>query len=157
MIANRTYKVVVAEDEIPILDNLVGKIKSLPLPFTIVGTATNSLDALDLIKEHKSDILITDIRMPIMDGLELTKEAKQVNPSLKIVIISGYSEFEYAQQSIRYGVTDYLLKPIKIETLEETLQNICRNLEKIYHDTTCNIITNQLSGKTNSKTLPYEF
>ena len=157
MIANRTYKVVVAEDEIPILDNLVGKIKSLPLPFTIVGTATNGLDALDLIKEHKSDILITDIRMPIMDGLELTKEAKQVNPSLKIVIISGYSEFEYAQQSIRYGVTDYLLKPIKIETLEETLQNICRNLEKIYHDTTCNIITNQLSGKTNSKTLPYEF
>jgi two-component system response regulator YesN len=63
--------------------------------------------------------------MPIMDGLELTKEAKQVNPSLKIVIISGYNEFEYAQQSIRYGVTDYLLKPIKIEALEETLQKIC--------------------------------
>ena len=62
MIENRTYKVVVAEDEIPILDNLVGKIKSLPLPFTIAGTAANGRDALDLIKKHKPDILITDIR-----------------------------------------------------------------------------------------------
>lgn len=157
MITNRTYKVVVAEDEIPILDNLVGKIKSLALPFSIVGTATNGGDALDLIKEHKVDILFTDIRMPIMDGLELTKEAKQVNPNLKIVIISGYNEFEYAQQSIRYGVSDYLLKPIKIETLEETCQKIYQNLEQSYHDTTCHIITNQLSGNTNSKTLPYEF
>ncbi len=157
MIENRTYKVVVAEDEIPILDNLVGKIKSLPLPFTIAGTAANGRDALDLIKKHKPDILITDIRMPIMDGLELTKEAKKVNSSLKVVIVSGYNEFEYAQQSIRNGVTDYLLKPIKIETLEETFQKIYQNLEKAYHDTTCHIITNQLSGKANSKTLPYEF
>lgn len=157
MIAKRTYKVVVAEDEIPILDNLVGKIKSLAWPFTIVGSATNGRDALDLIKEHKADILCTDIRMPIMDGLELTKEAKHVNPQLKIIIISGYNEFEYAQQSIRYGVTDYLLKPIKIETLEETFQKIYQNLEESYHDTTCHIITNQLSGNANSKTLPYEF
>jgi two-component system response regulator YesN len=79
MITDRTYKVVVAEDEIPILDNLVGKIKSLALPFTIVGTATNGLDALDLIKEHKSDILITDIRMPIMDGLTLFIFQKSYN------------------------------------------------------------------------------
>ncbi|WP_312103006.1 response regulator [Lachnoclostridium sp.] len=157
MITNRSYKVVVAEDEIPILDNLVSKIKSLSLPFHIVGTATNGKDALDLIKEYHADILFTDIRMPMMDGLELTKEAKEFNPNLKIVIVSGYNEFEYAQQSIRYGVMDYLLKPIKIETLEETSQKIYESLEKSYQDTTCHIITNQLSGKANSKTLPYEF
>lgn len=157
MISNRTYKVVVAEDEIPILDNLVGKIKSLAMPFTIVGTATNGKDALDLIQQHMADILFTDIRMPIMSGIELTKEAKLINTNIKVVIISGYNEFEYAQQSIRYGVSDYILKPIKIEALEETSKKIYQSLEETYHDITYNIITNQLSGNTNSKTLPYEF
>lgn len=157
MITNRSYKVVVAEDEIPILENLVGKINSLSLPFHIVGTATNGSDALALLKEYHADILFTDIRMPMMDGLELTREAREYNPNLKIVIVSGYNEFEYAQQSIRYGVTDYLLKPIKIETLLETSKKIYDFLEKSYQDTTCHIMTNQLSGKANSKTLPYEF
>lgn len=157
MITNRTYKVVIAEDEIPILENLVGKIKSLSLPFHIVGTATNGSDALDLVKEYHADLLFTDIRMPIMDGLTLTKEAKDYNPNLKIVIVSGYNEFDYAQQSIRYGVTDYLLKPVKIDTLEEISQKIFDSLEKNYQDTTCHIMTNQLSGNSNSKTLPYEF
>ena len=76
-----------------------------------VFVASDGEEALEMIRSQPIDILVTDIRMPGMDGLELTAEAKAINPDLKIIVISGHAEFELAQASIRLGVEDYLLNP----------------------------------------------
>ena len=86
----------------------------------VAGLAENGPEALELIERERPDILITDIRMPGCDGLELIRRAKELRPELEIVIISGYAHFEYAQTAIRYGVGNYLLKPIKKDELMET-------------------------------------
>ena len=81
------------------------------------------VQALELIKS-KRDILITDIQMPAMDGLALIKAAIQHNPALQVLVISGYSNFTYAQNAITMGVREYILKPIKIDQLKEALKRI---------------------------------
>lgn len=77
--------------------------------------ADNGNQALEYLQNHKVDILFTDIRMPRMDGLELIKLAKNENPNLKIIIYSGYADFAYAQSAINLEVSEYILKPIKVE------------------------------------------
>lgn len=91
------------------------------------GLAENGLEALELIKSREPDILITDIRMPGCDGLELIRSAKELMPDLEVVIISGYAHFEYAQKAMKYGAGYYLLKPIKQTELMETLVKIRKN------------------------------
>jgi YesN/AraC family two-component response regulator len=101
----------VVEDEALILDHLVSKIEALPLPLVVSATATNGEDAFRLIEQAPPDIVFTDIRMPLMNGLELSQRIHERYPSVAVVIISGYNEFEYARQALRYNVSDYLLKP----------------------------------------------
>lgn len=156
MSGNPNYRVVVAEDELPILENIVDKIHSLDFCFTVVGTATNGEDALEIIKQQQPHILFTDIRMPIMDGLELIKNALLIQPNLKIVIISGYDEFEYAQKAIRYGVTDYLLKPVKLARLSETAQKLYDSLRQSSAISEREIIASGLSGRISPHDLPSE-
>ncbi|MFD2115295.1 response regulator transcription factor [Paenibacillus yanchengensis] len=124
------YHVVIAEDEPLILDHIVQKISQATTQFQIVGTAHDGSDALALIKQYEPDILFTDIQMPEMDGLSLAALAKQICPHLEVVIISGYNDFSYAQQAIRIGVSDYLLKPIKMEQLEAIVTDITQRLNK---------------------------
>ncbi len=78
--------------------------------------------AWDFLKQEKVDLLLTDIKMPHMDGLELVRRAREKQPNLKIVIFSGYGDFSFAQEAIRYGVTDYILKPVDPEQFEKTIQ-----------------------------------
>lgn len=92
----------------------------------VIGGASNGAEAMELIKSHKPKILITDIKMPIMDGLELTKQAKEFDGSIKVILLSGYDEFSYAQEAIKLGAQEYLLKPAKIELLREAVE---RSLE----------------------------
>lgn len=127
----RIYKIVVAEDEPIILDNIKDKIVNTGLPFMVAGDAFNGLDALNVIESKKPEVVITDIRMPIMDGLRLIKEIKERYPDTHIVIISGYNEFDYARQAIRYGVKDYLLKPISTDSLKDVLLKIYDELEYV--------------------------
>lgn len=91
--------------------------------------ASDGEEALEIIKREQIDILVTDIRMPGMDGLELTSEAKALNEDLKIIVISGHAEFELAQASIRLGVEDYLLKPFRTERLFEVVEKAREKLE----------------------------
>lgn len=74
--------------------------------------ASNGKDALQILREEEIDLLLTDIKMPHMDGLELTSRVRELYPELPVVIFSGYSDFAFAQEAMRYGVTEYVLKPV---------------------------------------------
>lgn len=111
------YKVVVAEDEYFLLRGISRKISELCKGFTVIGEAPNGSAALELIEKSLPDIVVTDIRMPIMDGLDLIRNVTRYYPNMKIIIISGYSDFEYARQALKLGVVDYLLKPLEDENL----------------------------------------
>lgn len=119
-----TYKVLVVEDEYMIRENIVKKINTLKLNFEVIGQASNGQIALDFIQQNHPHIVLTDIKMPVMDGLLLAKKIYSVYPTIKIIIISGFSDFKFAQQAIRYGVHDFLLKPISEKDLLATLQKL---------------------------------
>ncbi len=117
-------KAIIADDEAHIcrLIQVLADWKSMDME--VVGLAANGMEALELIGRELPDIVITDIRMPGCDGLELIRRARELVPSIEFIIISGYAHFEYAQTAIQYGVAEYLLKPIKKEELTRTLQKI---------------------------------
>lgn len=127
--STKTYSIIVAEDEELLLENLIRKIKQLPLPFKIVAASQTGIQALELVDEHRPDILITDIRMPVMNGLELIQKVHEFYPFIYSVIISGYSDFEYARKAITLNVSDYLLKPIDPDELLKTLSNILHKIQ----------------------------
>lgn len=102
--------VIIADDDYLVIEDLKKSIQWKDLGYVVVGTATNGLDALRLVKQHKPDLLITDIIMPSMTGLELIEQARRLDPDMQILIISSYDEFEYAKSAITHGVADYLLK-----------------------------------------------
>ncbi|MGB4589965.1 MAG: response regulator [Clostridiaceae bacterium] len=122
-------KVVIADDEDRICRLIVKLIDWDALEMNVVGIAHNGIEAIELIKTLLPDIVITDIRMPGYDGLDMIMKAKEINEAIEFIIISGYGQFEYAQKALRYGVSDYLLKPIKKEELEKTLQKIKETLK----------------------------
>ena len=115
-------KVIIADDEERVCRLVQVLADWEALGMEVAGTASNGLEALELVKKIRPDILITDIRMPGCYGLELIQHAKEELPQLEIVIISGYAHFEYAQSAIKHGVGDYLLKPIQKQELMATLK-----------------------------------
>lgn len=117
-------KIVIADDEERICQLIEALIDCDALHMEVVGIAHNGLEACDLVQERNPDILITDIRMPGYSGLELIEKVKAQEENLEIIIISGYAHFAYAQTAIKFGVGDYLLKPISKEELTSTLQKL---------------------------------
>ena len=107
------YQIFVVEDELLIRQNIRKVIESMPGPFALCGEASDGEMALSMMQDLMPDIVLTDIRMPFLDGFELIQHAKAIMPWLKIVIISGYGDFEFAQKAISLGVDQYLLKPIR--------------------------------------------
>ena len=91
---------------------------------SLVGTASSGQEAIEMFKEIRPEIIMTDISMPEMDGLELSRNIKAIDAGIKIVIITGFREFDYAKQAIRIGVDDFLLKPIEQREVEELLIKI---------------------------------
>lgn len=117
----QSVKILVVEDEVILLNNICKKISAVSPDFEIVGKAFNGKDALEIIRQDRPDIVFTDIRMPIMDGLELARVLSEDYPDIAIVIISGYDDFAYARAALTYRVQNYLLKPVKLEELSELL------------------------------------
>ena len=117
-------KIFLAEDEVIVRETIKRMIPWEDLGFELVGEAADGEMALPLLLRQKPDLLITDIKMPFMDGLTLAKVAKKEIPGLKVVILSGYDDFNYAKQAINIGVEDYLLKPITKNALIERLIEI---------------------------------
>lgn len=127
--AERRFSFAIAEDEEKMRDYLARKVAELDPRFVCVGTAADGEEAVDLVECHMPDLLITDIKMPVLGGLELVKRIRRTNPDLRIVIVSGYSEFEYARTAIELGVDEYILKPVAVESLRETLRRVRIRLE----------------------------
>jgi two-component system response regulator YesN len=117
-------KVVVADDEEKVCQLICNLVDWPAFDMQIVGTAHNGLEALELVERLLPDLMVTDIRMPGCDGLDLIRRAKQLYDRLEFIIISGYGHFEYAQTAIKYGVGEYLLKPVKQEELASSLKKM---------------------------------
>lgn len=118
------YKVFLADDEMWISFGLKKLIEKSELPFQVIGEATNGVTTLEELEDKKPDVLFTDIRMPGLTGLELLEQINEKNLTVKVVLISGYGEFEYAQSALRMGVFDYLLKPVEQEQLNVVLMRL---------------------------------
>lgn len=97
--------------------------------FSIIGSAENGLEAVQLLKEHMVDLVISDIRMPGMDGLELAKHIHECYPDTETVLLTGYQDFTYASQAIRYGVKEYLVKPNSVEHILEVATGVYERLQ----------------------------
>lgn len=126
------YKVILVDDE----DQVRGRIKSFLEErddFVVVDSANNGVDALELVETHEPDVVITDIRMPFINGIELTKHLRRDYPNIKVAFISGYDEFEYAKEAIDLNVYTYLMKPVSQDDLHAFLDKLAATL-KDEHD-----------------------
>ena len=128
-------KVFLVDDEIVIREGIRNSFPWQQTDYQLVGEAPDGEIALPMIRDTKPDILITDIRMPFMDGLELCRVVRRQMPWIGIVILSGYDEFEYARQAIQLGVREYLLKPITARELRQVLDRISEQLRAEREDT----------------------
>lgn len=125
------YRVIIADDEPKVSKLIRSLIQWEALGLELVGVASDGLTALEMIGTLSPDIVITDIRMPGYDGIQLIEYAKGLKPETDFIIISGYRQFDYAQRAIRFGVEDYLVKPLKADEINGTLQKIiARYLER---------------------------
>lgn len=124
------YKLLIVEDEKWEREGLVDFLDWSELEINIVGAAANGVQGLKLAKEYQPDIIITDIKMPIMDGMEFTREVRQFLPDCRIIIITGYDDFEYAKEAIQLGVYEYLLKPIQKDQLLDALNKTVESIKQ---------------------------
>ncbi len=124
------YSVFAVDDEPIVLEGIRSKIDWEGSNFTFAGEATDGEIALSMIHEIKPDILVTDIKMPFMDGLQLAEAIKRTQPWIKIIILSGHDEFDYAKKAISIGIEDYLLKPFTPDELLASLKKIAAQIDK---------------------------
>lgn len=123
------YSMVILDDEKIVLQGIQKLCQKEDFGFVIKGAFVDSLKALDALPGLRPHLIITDVRMPQMDGLEFARRAKEILPESEIVILSGYRDFSYAQTAMQIGVSDYLLKPIKKTDFGDMLHRMYERLE----------------------------
>lgn len=114
-------RVLIAEDEPPIAKSLATLLEMASGEIETIRIVINGKRALETLKEYKADLLFTDIRMPVMDGLVLSEAVRERHPNIVTIVVSGFQEFDYAVSAMKSGVFDYLLKPISMESVAEAL------------------------------------
>ena len=125
------YRLLIVEDEEIIRRGLKSNIPWAEMDFEVVGEAENGRIALDIIPALQPDVVLTDIRMPVVDGVELMSVLKDRNPDIKIVILSGYSDFEYARKGIEFGAYSYILKPTRKSSIKEVFTRLKSEIDNI--------------------------
>lgn len=123
-------KVLIADDELRICELIFRLIDWEALGMSVIAVAHDGRETIKIIKNEMPDIVITDIRMPGYNGVDVIRIGKEYNSDIQFIIISGYSQFDYAQNAIHYGVSDYLLKPVKAEELTKALLRIKSRIDK---------------------------
>ena len=126
------YTIVVADDEEELRRAIIRKIDWESIGFQVVGEAENGIEALELVERMEPDLLLTDIRMPFVSGIELARQVREVRPTTQIAFLSGFDEFSYAQQAIQYNIISYMLKPITMVDLTEELKKIKLKIDGIF-------------------------
>ncbi len=114
---DKDYRIMIVDDERIVRDAIASPGVWKEYPVSVVKAASNAIEALEYIEEHEVDLVLTDIKMPVMDGIQLIRRVRTCRPETEFIILSGYAEFSYAQEALRYGARDYLLKPLDEETL----------------------------------------
>lgn len=132
MAEKNLYTVVVADDEDELRDAVCTMIPWEALGFHLVGSASNGLDALELVEQLEPDLLLTDIRMPFITGIELARQVREIRPAMHIAFLSGYDDFEYAKQAIQYNIISYMLKPLTMDGLAAELKSIHERIDHQY-------------------------
>jgi two-component system response regulator YesN len=122
--ARAPYSVLLVEDEQWVRKGLRRKIDSLDLGFNVAAEARDGIEALQIMEDSSVDLLVTDIRMPAMDGIELIRNAFFAYPGTAAIIVSGHGDFEYARKAIKYEVKEFLLKPVSDVALSEALASV---------------------------------
>lgn len=130
------YTVILVDDEGEIREGIINKIKWNDLGFEVVGSAENGKETLELVEKLNPDVVMTDIMMPFMDGLELGEELAEKYPLTKIIIFSGFDDLEYAHKAIKLNVVEYILKPVNSNDMTETLIKLKKQLDDEYESKT---------------------
>ena len=125
------YRLLIVDDEVGIRNGLANFFPWAELGFRVAGQARNGEQALKIIREDKEpvDVLMTDIKMPVMDGLKLIEQLKKYGFSGKIILLSAYNEFEYARRGLQLGVYDYILKPTDYRKIAELFERLKKELD----------------------------
>ncbi|MCM3728281.1 response regulator [Neobacillus cucumis] len=144
--------ILLVDDERWVRTALKWTINNLNLPLQVIQECENGLEALDWVKQNNVDLIISDIRMPIMDGLTFVKELSQLKKKQDVVVISVHDEFQFVQQALRTGVTDYLLKPVEETELKACLE---KWLEKLAKDLDIQTVDESLPSSTIERVLQY--
>lgn len=122
------YKVLLVDDERIITDGMAKVIAWESIGTSLIGTARNGIEAFSVIEQKQPDIVISDIKMPGMNGLELVEKVNSVFPHIRFILLSGFSEFDYAKQAMAYGVKHYLLKPCNEHSIMDAVTELCEDL-----------------------------
>ena len=130
------YTIVIADDEAELRQALVRRINWKEVGFEVVGEAENGAEALELVEKLEPDLLLTDVRMPFMSGIELARAVREIRPNIQIAFLSGFDDFTYAQQAIQYNIISYLLKPISSKELTEELKKIKQKIDVKFQEFT---------------------
>ena len=128
------YTILLVDDEEALALAVMKKINWNELGFSVIGYAENGVKALEMMEEFRPDVVMTDIRMPYMDGIALSRHIRQDFPATKIMFFSGFDEFEYAKEAIHLEIEDYILKPLDAEELTEILAKLKEKLDWEIHE-----------------------
>lgn len=130
------YTIVIADDEAELRQALIRRINWKEIGFEVVGEAENGAEALELVEKLEPDLLLTDVRMPFMSGIELARAVREIRPNIQIAFLSGFDDFTYAQQAIQYNIISYILKPVSSKELTEELKKIKQKIDVKFEEFT---------------------
>lgn len=126
------YTALIVDDEETLRRAIIEKVDWESSGFRVIGDAGNGIDALEMAERLAPDLILTDIKMPMMSGLELARQVRELRPATQVVILSGYDDFEYAQTAIQYNIIGYLLKPISSQELSRELISIRERMDRYF-------------------------
>ena len=126
------YKILLVDDEVDVRESIARTVDWEACGFSLCGCAAGALEALEMAKDLVPDVVMTDICMPYMDGLELIERLQQMYPAMRFVVVSGHDDFAYAQRAMQFRVMDYLLKPLSLTGVREALARICASLDAAF-------------------------